>query len=647
MSFDDSDDRRLKFFGLGDYGTFFQVERAAEVLDIFDASAEDRSVTDVIELHNLRLFIENHLLEQSFSDSRRGAGEALLPKLRATVARYFRALDDTNLVDAVGGDVDWEYHPDLLQLLGEHKVYDRCVAATMFEALQQAHIGLGEMLANERLVRAYGSALRDRLLGDPSNAEHVVRKYLEKEARGETHLPREFDNNDAKTLLNAYLDAATPHLNVVGLIATARIRTGGIVDDKLKLKAQRTHKRLTEEFFSQNTGIRTGVEVVLSEDQIEPVETAWDDLVVKYAYSQQWLEATLDEPSILNNFIYVFAFVDERMLLTMPSHQSGLGVVDRFLTTSGRESYPAGTVFRLKESSSLLQMAFYEQFLASKGIELESVASWFFSSHLSAEYGAANFRYFASSSTSTYLQRCRHVLAEMESVAKQFSLFVENGELDTGLMGVAPDQVSYRELPSQLTGKYVYVTEGAHVQNVQHLLFSDQSTLTYINQDLRGRNLSDMLIRHQVSYDDFLEYQKRQVDYLIEQGILQDDGGRVWFAQSRQFRVLSDLFESEAASYYHYAAETRTVIDKLVDRGWLVRRSSLLAEPEAAYFNYCLNQRDFADGPNLRNKYLHGSHVDPSDENEHRQSYLVILKLLVALVIKMNDDFWLRPDEPA
>jgi hypothetical protein len=71
-------------------------------------------------------------------------------------------------------------------------------------------------------------------------------------------------------------------------------------------------------------------------------------------------------------------------------------------------------------------------------------------------------------------------------------------------------------------------------------------------------------------------------------------------------------------------------------------------EPEASYFNYLLNKTEFSNGPELRNKYLHGSQPPSASEAEHFHTYLTALKLLIALVIKINDDFCLfKPEKDA
>jgi len=638
------DDRRLKYYGPGDYGTYYQIEQAAELLAGFDPSAAVGTVSDVIELHNAQLFAANNLLPADLTESQRTRVQEVLPRLRATVGKYFNSLNDTNLASGIT-DVGYEYHEDLLQLFAKYKVYERCAAATMLPVLDGLHLGLGEMLANQSLVRAYDEELRERLLARPVNAEHLIRKHLEKAGRRDVHLPPSLTPEDERALINAYLDSEQANPNFVELVTTARLKAGGAIDAKTKLKAQRKHREWTEDFFKENAGIKTGCEVSLSDEQTEPVVASSDGMLSKFTYSRLWLEDTLDSPSILNNFLYVFEFTERSMLLTLPSFQAQLGIVDRFMRTTGKESYPAGAAFQFKESCSWLQTAFYSQFLISKDVELEAVIAWFFSDYLRDEFNAANFRYVPSSKASSYLEKCRHIFAEMESVAKQFALYVENGELDTGLLAVASEQVRYPDLPSLMVGKYIYPATGQDVQTILHLLFSDQSHLTYINEDLKADDAARLFIDNTVAYNDFADYQKRHVDFLIDKGVLRDEGERVWFANTKQFLVLRDVFNNEAASYYHYRPETRAVIDQMVTKGWLVRRESLLTAPEASYFDYCLNQHEFSNGPDLRNKYLHGAHVDASDEDEHFRTYIAALKLMVALVIKINDDFCLRDDK--
>lgn len=643
MATEDAQAKRLRFYGLADYGTFWQVERAVEVLEQYDSSVEVRTTSDVIELYNAQQFAENALFPASLDVSRREACQALIPQLQKTIAKHFNGIDTVNQSTRIA-DVDHEYHADLLQLLGKFGVYERVPATALLPVLESTDVSLSGMLACQKLVRAYDQEVRALLTSSPSNAEHLIRKHLQDASQSSIYLPASLTLDDSRALVDVYLESDKANLNFVELVSLAAVTKGGLVSAKLKLKAQRKHEAWTKQFFESNPGITTGCEVSVSDEQVEEVVASRQGLEVKYSYSRRWLEDNLDRPTILNNFIYLFGFADLHTVLTSPSYYAQLGIVDRYMRTLGKNFYREGATFRMKDHASFLQTMMYDHFLRSKGVELESVISWFFADYLKNEFGAENFRY-PPSTASTYLEKCRHVFIEMESVVKQFSLYVEDGLLDPGLLAVTSDQVRYKDIPSLMHGKYVYAGSGPDVHNILRLLFSDQSGLAYISETLRAENAASLLTDNEVAYGDFHEYQHAQVDYLIQQGVLEDTGQRVQFVSRRQLGVLRNLFESEAVSYYHYSTPGRESVDGMVARGWLERRESLLTDSEAQYFNYLLNQVDFSNGPDLRNKYLHGTQADAAEEDEHFKTYITALKLLIALVIKMNDDFCLRDDE--
>ncbi|MFK4247101.1 hypothetical protein ACI2KV_30070 [Micromonospora chokoriensis] len=642
----DAIDRRVKFYGPSDYGTYAQVERAARIVEQYSHSTE-YTISDVLEFYNAQLFADADLLPTSYSESQRAAYRTNILQLRRIVARFFNAINDTNVAKFLV-DVNCEYHADLLELLSRHKVYGRCAASVLLPVLDDNHIGIEEMLANKGLVSAYDQEVRERLVSNPSNAESLIRKHLARDAtRQEVHLPTSLTADDGRALLDSYLESDEANPNFVELISLSQPDRVIGLDPRMKLKAKRKHERWTEDFFKNNSGVETGCEVRISDTQAEAVKASTSGLVVSLSYGRQWLEDGLDEPTVLNNFLHLFEFADRRILLTLPSYHAQLGIFERFLKTAGKKAYMTGAAFHFKEQSSFLQTALYQQFLRANDVELESVIAWFFSDYLKDEFEAVNFKFLPSSRASTNLEKCRHIFAETESIVKQFSLYVENGELDTDLLAITSEQVRYKNIPSLMAGKYVYRTNDSDIQSILHLLFSDQSGLTYINEELRADSAAQLIINNRVAYDDVADYQKTQIDYLAKHGILECTSGRIQFANIHRFIALRDIFHSEAASYYHYSDAVRAAVDEMVARHWVERRGSLLSNAEASYFNYCLNQAEFSNGPDLRNKYLHGSQADTGAKDEHFGTYITAIKLLIALVIKINDDFCLHANEDA
>jgi hypothetical protein len=84
---------------------------------------------------------------------------------------------------------------------------------------------------------------------------------------------------------------------------------------------------------------------------------------------------------------------------------------------------------------------------------------------------------------------CRNLFAEMESIATQFRLLVEDGEIDHDVAAAGADLIRYRTIPSALEGKYIYATDHPEIRTILQTLFSDQSHLTYINEDFSALRL--------------------------------------------------------------------------------------------------------------------------------------------------------------
>lgn len=642
MSEEDATLRRVRFYGVHDLAAGWHVPRVVELAEQFDPKSAPTRILDIIELHNVQRYLEHDLLPNAYTEEERNEAKARIPQIRSAVARFFSTIDNTNFAAMVTG-IDHDYHGDLLDLLGRNKAFERCDGAIVIPALKAAGVHLGEMLASKKLVLAYDAEIRESLLASPQGAEHLVRKYLD-DAGGEIHLPRSFTPGDVRELLEMYVDSEDANPNYVGLIATAKENPSTGIDAKLKLRAKRRNEEITAKFFEQNAGLKTGCEVAISDTQDEPVVfemKTTGELVSRYTYSSQWLDETRDNPSILNNFLHLFEFANRQALLNLPSYPAHLGVMERLMGSTGKTEYKVGAAFRAIDMSTLLQTRLYLHFLTSKGIELEQVLSWFFEEYLVEEFEASNFSFTPSGPGTSYLQKVRHLFAEMESVANQFTLFANEGELDRDLLAMGSEQVRYKEMPSLLDGKYIYPSDAHEIAGILHLLFSDQSMLNYINENLKADSAARLLLENVVAYTDFEDYQRPSVDHLIKLGVLKDTGTRVQFVDVEHFLIFEALFTTQAASYHHLSKAGRAEVDAMVEKGWVTRRSSLLTDAEAKYFNYFLNGVDFSDGPQLRNKYLHGAQVNADGEDAHFHTYITVLRLTVALVIKMNDDFCL------
>jgi hypothetical protein len=75
----------------------------------------------------------------------------------------------------------------------------------------------------------------------------------------------------------------------------------------------------------------------------------------------------------------------------------------------------------------------------------------------------------------------------------------------------------------------------------------------------------------------------------------------------------------------------------------IIFENTLFTKEERRYLNYYLNQKEFSNGLDLRNKYLHGTNSSSVDEQQN--DYLMLLKLVILVVHKIKDDLNLYKTE--
>ena len=78
----------------------------------------------------------------------------------------------------------------------------------------------------------------------------------------------------------------------------------------------------------------------------------------------------------------------------------------------------------------------------------------------------------------------------------------------------------------------------------------------------------------------------------------------------------------------------------MLEKGDVEMESSLFTRREQEYLDYMLNTQEFINGPELRNKYVHGTFS--TSVETHRRDYVELLKIMVLIIIKINEEFCLR-----
>ena len=230
----------------------------------------------------------------------------------------------------------------------------------------------------------------------------------------------------------------------------------------------------------------------------------------------------------------------------------------------------------------------------------------------------------------------------MDSVLKQFKLWCEDGEIDNELLHISTEHMFIKDIPSMIDNKYIYPC-GKDYQTITHLLFSDQSIIYYIPGLSKNYNsFYDLLEKQDVYYDIFQEYQTSSINWLVEHGIIKMDEEKRIIPYKEKINILNELYEQNVACW-NYMKKYQDIIVELKEFGMLQFSSSLFSKPEQDYYNYLFNKSEFDNGLDIRNRYSHGT--QRVNEEQNKQDYYIFLRIMILIVIKINEEFCLKYPE--
>ena len=385
--------------------------------------------------------------------------------------------------------------------------------------------------------------------------------------------------------------------------------------------------------------------IYFDDNQKETEKITKKDNETTYAYSGKWIIENLDYETLLNNFIYIFNFFDPFFIINLVNKKAELGVFERTMNFKTLRSYNPGHSFSIKANLAQLQLTAYYDYLSKKKIRLEDIVEWFFREYLKREFGVENYIISMPSENSNYFEKCKSILPEFDLILKEFKYYCEDGEINQKLINISSTQMFFKDIPSLVPNKYVYVNENDDILRINYYFFSDQCMLLYDQKNNKSyRCFYSLLSETMIRYDDYHIREQQMLDWLIEKDFIYLDNGYVKVKDRTKINIFADLYYNEVINYWHYSKNLRSIVDTLIENGILYAENTLFSKPEQDYFNYYLNMSEFVDGYDIRNSNLHGTQEGDRNSEIHKQKYMKIILLLVLIIIKINDDFWLHDD---
>lgn len=640
---------RVKFYGNRDMIIGYMLEKALAVLKKFDSSRTDYKVNDVLELYNVKQYIDAKILRQDFTDSDRSFfsdGNAKL--IDKVVGKFFSTIDDSEIIK-LSGKIERDYEEDFLELLGKYNVCKKVSGEAFIKFVNANKIPLFYIIAHQKLVDAYDREIREFMLCDDQSVEILINKYLKKSLSRPIFLPKSLSDEDKEQIVKNYISSNIVHPGTLELIASLPIIGDFKISDEVRLSAKERYEIEIKKFFdrSKGQGFQTEMMAGISEEQDEPSIESYENGKLSISVSAKWIKENLDFPTLLNNFIYIYQFVDKEFRIELISKPNQMSTLERvFTNTELKNIYLKSSVFDIYNNFAVLKMISYCEYLKNScDIRMEDILQWFFDKYLVDEFGIKDFIVNMPSKGSTYLEKCRTICSEFESILKQYNVLVTSGAVNHSLIEISSKPMDYISINSYMPDKYIYLNEdNTSCQNTLHWLFSDQTMLTYIPSrefDEKYDCLYELLFHETINILDYQDYQQKIIEMLINEKIVKkDDMGNLSLYNLPEAAILLDLYKNGFASNsFLKRHKLESAISSLKTKNWIYFQSSLLAQPECDYLDFYLNKSKYTNGQDLRNTYLHGTQrKHGTDDDLHRVNYYRLLMFVVMIITKINEE---------
>lgn len=628
----------IKFYSEHDMLSETNIRNIVELVNQFNDNSDEDDINKILEYFNIIKFYTLENFKNIIITETEGRSDEVLRTIKKKIGRFI-GVNMSNKFLNLYENVDINYKEDFFELIDKYNIYENIEKSDFEYFLKNSDLHYSVILKYIKIVNNFDKVLREHILQDNTSAEVFLRKYFYNvgEKKNEIFLPLSLTEQDKEKIILNYIEYEYPNINYLEMIINFPSNSEFKIGDKLKLKAKRRYKEEIEKLFDGKNGIETGVEIKYPENQEETVIYSMNGMIWECSVSRSWIENNLDFNTLWNNFIYIFEFFDLQMRLNLVSKLNEMGIFERFTRTKSNHLYKDLSIFKHKDRMSTIQIYSYVQVLNNYKIRIEEMIEWFFNKYLSDEFGINNYIVKMPTKSSSNFEKCRAVLPEIDSILKQYKLYLDDGEIDQELLQVSSSHMFFKDCISCVDKKYVYPMKGIF-DRASFLLFSDQSSIFYLSKlSERYNNFFDLLSCEKVKLKDFYEYQIKRIEWLIENNfVCEDNNGDLRFVNHNRIILFRDLYYNEAISYWNCEEKLRDEIDTLVNENVLKFDNKLFTKGEQDYFDYHLNKAKFSNSLDLRNSYLHGTQTN--DAELHKMNYLIFLKLIVIIIVKINDD---------
>lgn len=632
----------LEHFSINDgaYGFYFQ--KAFELLD--NCSFENLSIIDLIQLYVIKKYEDDY---EGLSE----VGKQIIDKNRKKFQRiktelniYFKKLNDS-VFECDISILRKEKHiltHDYLDAINEYFKFVSITFASIKNALDNHILPLYHLLYQRNICRAFEREIKEYILNNSNSIELFVSEYDENFLHGSRHhysLPK-LTEQEISLLIDNYLSNQFANFNTIKcLIYHKNSKDTYFISPFLKTKLKKRFKEMEDELMNNHSVQISDYEIRIDPSQDVPTIYKQEAGHTLLSYSGKWINENTDYPTLLNNLIYVFGLVDLDFRFGCLPRKNGDSMLTDIFESKNKDEY-GNMIFNSIDGTLNTSFVAYYQYLERKGIHLETIFEWFSKDYLKSEFNLKGFEISLPVSECNYYLKCKNIFSEIDKFLKSYMVYQKYSRIESDIYE-EETLCKYQFLKSLNGNKYFYINKDSEVPTILFYLFNNQSMLQYISTDVKDKTFFKLVESRHPKYDDFQEYNKHKLDYLLDKKVIfLDEVKRIYFVDNEMIFLFKELYFNKFIDARHLEKYTET-IQKLIQNKYIIGDDSLFSKYEADYLNYYLNNSQFTNALALRNNYEHPGKLERT-VNEMYHDYVNGLKIFALIAIKVNDELCIR-----
>lgn len=469
------------------------------------------NIIDILEFSNVLKFLINNTYSHTLSEQQIKTAKANINQIitlyfenrtQKDLIEDFKYMFDSNNVDQMDGqmkdtslEIDSDkkdilnYREDYLECFEKFKLAQLINESSLESAIQNMELPIWLFLKTNYFIQNYPQIMKSLFLKRTGNFEILLDNYTNDYLgnKEKSHIPTNITKEEMYQFCIDYIKN-DPNINYLGLLEQG---IQGIkelnIDGKLKLKAKRKKEEIEKKIFYNEDGTFTSnslsrkIAVYTNKKEYEK-----EDLDFKVFIDLDWIKENSEPETLLNSLLYLEYFFTSNWILNLCSFPNlEAPTLERLFGIKSQKHYETSIYFSNKNDLILLSFKVFDLFLKKElNTRVENLISHFFTKYSEKYFNVSWLSLdFAKSDEKMSIQT-KNLFTVEEHIRKQWKLLVEEIKIDKDLFELE-NTPRINALESLLDKKYIYINpKNKEINRILNLLFSDQSSINYINENL-------------------------------------------------------------------------------------------------------------------------------------------------------------------